>query len=1069
MKGEWIRKAERGTSVIFVHGILSSGENCWLNNNSEYWPELLKHETELQAVGIYVFTYQTDIFSGSYRLSDVVDSLKEFMRLDGLFESEQIIFVAHSLGGIVARKFLVERATELIRMKIDVGLFLLASPSLGAAYANWLSPLARFLGHAQADALRFGQNNVWLNDLDKEFQNIKEAGELKIKGKELIEDKFIVLKKILRKQLVEPFSGARYFGEPFKVPGSDHFSIAKPASSEAIQHRLLCQFIKDRINELDIGSGQKPTKLRPRVVGSIPTDISHFTGRVALINTLSQFLRAEGSGVCTLLGLGGCGKSAVLKKFGQIESLFSPPNRNAVQDAVFSWSFSQDDSLDHFYAELQEYITPLSQDYNRSRESSPNSNPLILPDIIKNSGKRVLIFLDGLERIIDERYTENSKEGSVSTPALKALLQRASENECGSLRIFITTRVPIPDISNSDYESSITLDLNKMEEEDAIALLERSGARGEREQLTLAAREFKFHAYSIALLGMALAEEYRGDIRRRDRLMTNGSEGESPIGRLLVWYLHHLDKYSLCLLKAISIYRGSVSDSDVNPFLSAVAEKEKYVGLDWSIGQIGRVRSRLSRLGLIFVSDESTSNGVEKIDLHPIVRDFFYTLLLEPADLHERALEILSAAAPERPPAGAESIAVLVEMIYHAVRSHHYELAWTIYLERLGGYHNIGYSRAEHPLGSRIIYTFLDDSSFANAEVSDHIRTNLLMDGALYLKNEGRLDDAIDLLNAIRPNSKINPTWPDQFASLLLVKAGIELIRGRIPAAKRSIADAQIEFEKIREMLNQRASNRVEKECCSRLATALAVSADSKAIELFESAAKIPDHPDTVPHDHLPIGYGWYLMLRGSYDQAREVLREGLEAPLRLGAKMLVYRVQSIMVLNEAAAGKIEAAEAILHEITAWTLKPDLHIFILTWLMRAKIALVKQDYVEARSVASKGLKYAGDNGYVIEWIDLVLTLAEAAVFTKSYEEADRLAQLVLTGDNTSYSYRIPGASDKSVNYVWAALPANYIKALSDQRRTQSPSSACSELEAVRSALSQLGHPFLGKTATLEQE
>jgi hypothetical protein len=37
----------------------------------------------------------------------------------------------------------------------------------------------------------------------------------------------------------------RYFGEPFKVPDSDHFSIAKPASVAAIQHRLLVRFIAE--------------------------------------------------------------------------------------------------------------------------------------------------------------------------------------------------------------------------------------------------------------------------------------------------------------------------------------------------------------------------------------------------------------------------------------------------------------------------------------------------------------------------------------------------------------------------------------------------------------------------------------------------------------------------------------------------------------------------------------------------------------------------------------------------------------------------------------------------------
>jgi pimeloyl-ACP methyl ester carboxylesterase len=166
MRGEWIRKPQSAASVVFVHGILSSGETYWQNDIGCYWPELLKNEPELGSVGIYVFTYHTGIFSGNYRLGDVVDALKEHMRLDGVLESNQLIFVCHSMGGIVVRKFVVERAAELIGAGKEIDLFLVASPSLGATYADWLSPLAQLFGHAQADALRFVRKNNWLMDLD---------------------------------------------------------------------------------------------------------------------------------------------------------------------------------------------------------------------------------------------------------------------------------------------------------------------------------------------------------------------------------------------------------------------------------------------------------------------------------------------------------------------------------------------------------------------------------------------------------------------------------------------------------------------------------------------------------------------------------------------------------------------------------------------------------------------------------------------------------------------------------------------------------------------------------------
>lgn len=249
MRGKWLRQPESGVAVVFLHGVLSSTDTCWLHENGATWPALLRDEPSVAAAGIYTFEYRTGLFSGTYRLGDAVDALKEQMRLDRLFECRTLIFVAHSMGGIVARKLVVERAEDFRSRDITVGLFLVASPSLGSRYANMLKSLAEVVNHTQADALRFSQTNSWLMDLDREFLNLKESGHVRIKGKELIEDRFITLPGLIRTQVVEPFSGARYFGEPLKVPGSDHFTIATPESAEAIQHRLLADFVRDLIDK----------------------------------------------------------------------------------------------------------------------------------------------------------------------------------------------------------------------------------------------------------------------------------------------------------------------------------------------------------------------------------------------------------------------------------------------------------------------------------------------------------------------------------------------------------------------------------------------------------------------------------------------------------------------------------------------------------------------------------------------------------------------------------------------------------------------------------------------------
>ncbi len=239
------RKADESTAVVFVHGILSDGDICWKNPNGATWPDLLVGEKDLEGLGVYVYTYNTNCFSGSYSLSDVVDDLKEKLKLGGLMTLSRLVFVCHSMGGIVVRKLLVERTVDFKNQNIGCGLFLVASPSLGSDYAKWFRLLARFLGHSQAKGSRLVTNNPWLGELDKEFMNLKEAGHLTMRGKELVEDKFVVLKRFLGRPVVEPFSGARYFGEPIKIPDSDHFSISKPEDKNAFQHGLLCQFIKE--------------------------------------------------------------------------------------------------------------------------------------------------------------------------------------------------------------------------------------------------------------------------------------------------------------------------------------------------------------------------------------------------------------------------------------------------------------------------------------------------------------------------------------------------------------------------------------------------------------------------------------------------------------------------------------------------------------------------------------------------------------------------------------------------------------------------------------------------------
>ncbi|NVK20609.1 MAG: alpha/beta fold hydrolase [Methylocystaceae bacterium] len=248
MPSGWYRKGDGRTTVVFVHGINSSADG--FRSSSAFWPDLLAKDEDLDGLGIYSFEYRSGITASKYSLGDAVDLLAHALKFDDLLSCQRLIFVCHSMGGNLVRRLLISRVTEFSRRQIEIGLFLIASPSIGSHYANLIG-LVSGKYNLQLDSLKFSQDNTWLIDLDKDFRSLIASPPFKIFGKELIEDLPIKPGRFLPKLQVVPYhSAARYFGEPIKIPGSDHSSISKPDSRDADQHKILIQFIKENSTPL---------------------------------------------------------------------------------------------------------------------------------------------------------------------------------------------------------------------------------------------------------------------------------------------------------------------------------------------------------------------------------------------------------------------------------------------------------------------------------------------------------------------------------------------------------------------------------------------------------------------------------------------------------------------------------------------------------------------------------------------------------------------------------------------------------------------------------------------------
>ncbi len=249
----WTQHARGSKSaVIFVHGIFSGPDSAWGN-----WPALVAEDARIaNALGhranVFLAKYYTSPNSGVYKIEDAANELLVQLRTPQQANEtpplghQQIIFIAHSTGGIVVRDVL-ERNREAFAGK-KIGLVLMASPSRGSAWADRFEMISRTVGNKMAQQL--SPDNDYLTNLDSRFADFVRQPPFALSGVEFVENRFIIPAKF--KWLnslfnfdrgVEPRDQTSYFGAPRLVPDTDHFSVVKPQNASDASHLYFVDYV----------------------------------------------------------------------------------------------------------------------------------------------------------------------------------------------------------------------------------------------------------------------------------------------------------------------------------------------------------------------------------------------------------------------------------------------------------------------------------------------------------------------------------------------------------------------------------------------------------------------------------------------------------------------------------------------------------------------------------------------------------------------------------------------------------------------------------------------------------
>lgn len=133
--------------IIFVHGLGGSAFRTWSwqKKPENFWPKWLSRDDYLVGCRILTFGYNSN-FMGDARGLDIVDFAKDLLlqmlnHPGGLGNDRPILFVTHSMGGLVVKKAYTlgkhhDRFGSLVSS--TTGIVFLATPHCGSHYAKTL-------------------------------------------------------------------------------------------------------------------------------------------------------------------------------------------------------------------------------------------------------------------------------------------------------------------------------------------------------------------------------------------------------------------------------------------------------------------------------------------------------------------------------------------------------------------------------------------------------------------------------------------------------------------------------------------------------------------------------------------------------------------------------------------------------------------------------------------------------------------------------------------------------------------------------------------------------------------
>jgi pimeloyl-ACP methyl ester carboxylesterase len=169
----FIKSTDQDNLVVFLHGITGDPEKTWFNKHSgAYWPTLLTEDPDFGRFDVFVVSYPSPFLGRASTIEENATRLLQQFQDGGLFDRfKQIYFIAHSMGGLIIKRMLVDlnRESRVEQLRLVRAVLFLSTPAQGSSLAR---VAAWFTSNPQFADLRSAVSNTYLQAVDNQWETL---------------------------------------------------------------------------------------------------------------------------------------------------------------------------------------------------------------------------------------------------------------------------------------------------------------------------------------------------------------------------------------------------------------------------------------------------------------------------------------------------------------------------------------------------------------------------------------------------------------------------------------------------------------------------------------------------------------------------------------------------------------------------------------------------------------------------------------------------------------------------------------------------------------------------------